>query len=114
MKHKILTSPAGTNYVTFGDNERMYELLESSDPANTYVHDFELRVEDSPEDSFVEFRVEIDRDITIMQVFGKGFEQAKLEIAAQINDFENDKLSVLNHLQHHLTELSKEFPYENK
>lgn len=114
MTHKILTSPAGTNYIVFGDNERMYELLELSDPANTYVHDFELRIEDSPKDSFAEFRIEIDRDITITQVFGKGFEQAKLEIANQIDDSENDKLSVLGHLQRHLMELSKEFPYESE
>lgn len=66
MEQKIMTSESGTNYIVFGDDDRRYELLESVGN-NTVNHDFELRVDNSPNDIIAEFSVIVPQPVQLTE-----------------------------------------------
>lgn len=99
----------GTRDVTFGDEDRMYQLLEKAEENN--VHHFELRVDNSPNETFAEFDLTMAEDVTEEQVFEKGFDTASEEIAKQIEDPANFEryLDGLRHLHSHIEDVRSEY-----
>lgn len=101
--HKIITSGTGTNSIVFGNEERKYELLESVEPNK--VAAFELRVENDPNTTFMEFQIDITEDMTSEQVFAAGLKHAQTNVSqlTDINDYSR------KHLTEQLKQVSEEF-----
>lgn len=109
MVQGIMTSPAGTNSVMFGDEDRRYEILESTDAENPCRHDFEVRVWNDPDSIYLKFSINADPGTSDGQMMGRGIRMAR-ECAARMHGELESPADALPHLQKCLKEAAGRFP----
>lgn len=87
MAIEIMQGHGDTQYITFGDEDRMYELLGTPNSAEPGKYDFELRVDNDPNSTFVEFSLTDQENASMKDTFAAALEQAQVEMAASEEDY---------------------------
>lgn len=93
MTKRIMTTILGRHYITFGDKECKYVLIESADELCATKHHFELHLKGSPTDVFARFDYTCANAIensSIKDIFGSGVTQAQNVMREKIEQFEKD------------------------
>lgn len=104
----------GTHAISFGDADRHYELLESIDIRDMKTHSFELRLENSPNDTFLEFDKRVESK-SLADVFCEGIAEAEYRTLVEIRDLKagnapEGTVRGFEHMAEHLHKVSGGFP----
>lgn len=97
-----------TQYITFGDEERIYQLLGSPSKEQAGTYDFELRVDNEPNQIFVEFQLDDMQDVSPRNMFMYAVQEAQKQLMATEDDyvsrspFPEEARKGIDHLSHHL------------
>lgn len=77
MAIEITRGNKDTQYVAFGDEERMYQLLGTPNPNREGRYDFELRQDNDPNSTFMEFSLDYMENMSASNIFITALEQAR-------------------------------------
>lgn len=88
---KIKEALAGTRYITIGDERSAYELLDNQDAGNPNLHYFELRLEDNPKATLLEFALDLHNPgASHEEAMAEGLVWAKAELQKKM--YEDEEL----------------------
>ena len=86
---KIKETLTGARYITIGDERGAYELLDNQDAGNPNLHYFELRSEDNPKATLLEFVLDLHNPgASPEEAMAEGLVWAKAELQKKMNDDE--------------------------
>lgn len=78
-------SVTGNMYFSFGDSQRMYEILSSRDRQEENRHDFEIRVEGDPNRTYVDASVTVPEETSQERIFVHELALAMEQVGAMID-----------------------------
>lgn len=79
----------GSRYITIGDEYNAYELLDSQDADNPNLHYFELRPEDNPKATLLEFVLDLHNPgASPEEAMAEGLVWAKAELQKKMREDE--------------------------